>query len=399
MRALIFAAGKGTRLKPFTDTNPKALVRVGGVPMLEIVIRRLIEAGVDEAVVNVHHFADKIVDFLEANSNFGITIHVSDESDRLMETGGGLLKARQWLDKGDGSSFFVHNADILTDVPLTAMMKYHVGTGAMATLLCTPRETSRHLYFDHSTHRLEGWGDSRNGAVIPEGFVPAPTMDKLAFDGVHIISPSIFDALQAYSDRIGDSAFSITPFYAGSARSLDIRAYTPAAGSFVWHDIGSPEKLQAAEAATAQLGKARSLDLRYLRMARIWAENSYCRRRQVGALIVKDKMIISDGFNGTPSGFENICEDEASGLTKPYVLHAEANAITKVACSNNSSDGATLYVTASPCLECAKLIIQAGIRRVVFDELYRITDGVDLLRRAGIECRHLPLSDADGKTP
>ena len=130
------------------------------------------------------------------------------------------------------------------------------------------------------------------------------------------------------------------------------------------------------------------LDKRYLRMARIWAENSYCQRRQVGAIIVKDKMIISDGYNGTPVGFENICEDN-NGLTKPYVLHAEANAITKVARSNNSSDGATLYVTASPCLECAKLIIQSGIRRVVFNELYRITDGIDLLTRAGIECKHI----------
>lgn len=134
--------------------------------------------------------------------------------------------------------------------------------------------------------------------------------------------------------------------------------------------------------------KQELLDSRYLRMARIWAENSYCRRRQVGALLVKDRMIISDGFNGTPAGFENVCED-TEGVTKPYVLHAEANAITKVARSNNSSEGSTLYVTASPCLDCAKLIIQAGIRRVVFNELYRITDGIDLLRRAGVECVHL----------
>ena len=135
--------------------------------------------------------------------------------------------------------------------------------------------------------------------------------------------------------------------------------------------------------------KNRLLDERYLRMARIWSENSYCRRRQVGALIVKDKMIISDGYNGTPSGFPNVCEDE-SDHTFPYVLHAEANAITKVARSNNSSEGSTLYVTASPCIECAKLIIQAGIRRVVFSELYRMADGLDLLRRAGIETVHIP---------
>ncbi len=136
------------------------------------------------------------------------------------------------------------------------------------------------------------------------------------------------------------------------------------------------------------------LDRRYLRMARIWSENSYCHRRKVGALLVKDKMIISDGYNGTPSGFPNICESE-EGVTYPYVLHAEANAITKVACSNNSSEGSTLYVTTSPCMECSKLIIQAGIRRVVFSELYRICDGLDLLKKVGIEVVHLPLENCD----
>ena len=125
-------------------------------------------------------------------------------------------------------------------------------------------------------------------------------------------------------------------------------------------------------------------DKPYLEMAEIWAQNSYCKRRKVGALLVKDRTIISDGYNGTPSGFENICEDE-KGVTKPDVLHAEANAITKVAKSGNSSDGATLYVTASPCAECAKLIIQAGIRRVVYRDAYRLTDGIDLLKRAGVD--------------
>lgn len=130
--------------------------------------------------------------------------------------------------------------------------------------------------------------------------------------------------------------------------------------------------------------KQEALDRRYIRMASIWGENSYCQRRQVGALIVKDKMIISDGYNGTPSGFENVCEDE-NNVTKPYVLHAEANAITKIARSNNSSNGATMYVTASPCIECSKLIIQAGIKRVVYSEKYRLEDGIELLKRAGIE--------------
>ena len=141
---------------------------------------------------------------------------------------------------------------------------------------------------------------------------------------------------------------------------------------------------------TKQDKKQDLLDYRYLRMARIWAENSYCQRRQVGALVVKNKMIISDGYNGTPSGFENICEDEA-GVTKPYVLHAEANAITKLARSGNNSEDSTLYVTASPCIECAKLIIQAGIRRVVYGEIYRLTDGIDPLERAGIEVEYKEL--------
>jgi dCMP deaminase len=134
--------------------------------------------------------------------------------------------------------------------------------------------------------------------------------------------------------------------------------------------------------------KQKAFDRRYLEMALIWAQNSYCKRRQVGALIVQGKMIISDGYNGTPSGFENICEDE-NNVTKPYVLHAEANAITKVAKSNNSSDNSTLYVTTSPCLECAKLIIQSGIKRVVYCNQYHKTDGLDLLRRAEIELVHI----------
>ena len=135
-------------------------------------------------------------------------------------------------------------------------------------------------------------------------------------------------------------------------------------------------------------------DLRYLEMARIWAQNSYCQRRQVGALVVKNGMIISDGYNGTPSGFENVCEDD-NNVTKPYVLHAEANAITKLARSNNNSDGATIYITASPCIECAKLIIQSGIKRVVYGEKYRLTDGIDLLKRAGIEVIYMEVNSEE----
>ena len=138
--------------------------------------------------------------------------------------------------------------------------------------------------------------------------------------------------------------------------------------------------------------KQHDLDVRYMRMARIWAENSYCKRRRVGALIVKDKMSMTDGYSGTPSGFENVCEDE-NNVTKPYVLHAEANAITKIARSGNNSDGATLYVTTSPCIECAKLIIQAGIRRVIYGEKYRIEDGINLLKRANIDVEYVSVDE------
>lgn len=139
-----------------------------------------------------------------------------------------------------------------------------------------------------------------------------------------------------------------------------------------------------------QEDKQTELDMRYLRMAHIWSENSYCKRRQVGALIVKDKMIISDGYNGTPSGFENVCEDE-NNITLPYVLHAEANAITKIARSGNNSENATLYVTDAPCIECSKLIIQAGIKRVIYARNYRLEDGINLLRKAGVEVCYLEL--------
>ena len=139
---------------------------------------------------------------------------------------------------------------------------------------------------------------------------------------------------------------------------------------------------------TKNTDKQHILDIRYLRMARIWAENSYCERRKVGAIVVKDKMIISDGYNGTPEGFENVCED-SNHITKPYVLHAEANAITKLARSSNNSEGATLYVTASPCIECSKLIIQSGIKRVVYGEKYSLEDGINLLKRAGVDVEYL----------
>ena len=175
-------------------------------------------------------------------------------------------------------------------------------------------------------------------------------------------------------------------------RTLDADWGRKAAGLEKADGVGG--NADAASCAEEKTARSRAFDLRYLQMARIWAQNSYCQRRQVGALIVKGRMIISDGYNGTPSGFENVCEDEHN-VTKPYVLHAEANAITKIARSGNNSDGATLYVTDSPCIECAKLIIQSGIRRVVYAKQYRLTDGIDLLRRAGIEVEYIPVETKD----
>ena len=163
---------------------------------------------------------------------------------------------------------------------------------------------------------------------------------------------------------------------------------------FIETTVGKGSFVSAFNRDFVQEEKQRQLDIRYIRMARIWSENSYCVRRQVGALIVKDKMIISDGYNGTPSGFENVCEDDM-GKTKPYVLHAEANAITKVAKSANSSEGATLYVTASPCIECAKLIIQAGIIRIVYCDDYHSEDGLELLRKVGIETVKIPAEECE----
>ena len=135
--------------------------------------------------------------------------------------------------------------------------------------------------------------------------------------------------------------------------------------------------------------KQEKYDKAYLRMALEWGKLSYCKRRQVGAIVVKDRMIISDGYNGTPTGFENFCEDE-EGYTKWYVLHAEANALSKVAASTQSCEGATLYITLSPCRECSKLIHQSGIKRVVYQIAYKDNSGLDFLKRAGVELQHLP---------
>ena len=242
MKAMIFAAGLGTRLQPLTLTMPKALVPMRGKPMLQHVIEHLRDAGFNDIVVNVHHFGEQIIDFLSANHNFGIDIHVSDERDLLLDTGGGILKAREWLD-GD-EPFLVHNADILTNLDLRKFYNKHVESGADATLLVKSRKTQRYLVFNQENTKLCGWINKSTGETRPQGFVPADNQVELAFGGVHMISPTIFDALQDFTT---EKKFSIIPFYVANAQNLDIRGYAPAADSYQWFDVGKIETLQQAE--------------------------------------------------------------------------------------------------------------------------------------------------------
>jgi hypothetical protein len=242
MKAMIFAAGLGTRLKPFTDSHPKALAEVGGTPMLGLVIDKLRRAGVTEMVVNVHHFAGQIVDYIKANDNFGVTIYISDESDCLLDTGGGILAARRWLD-GD-EPFIVHNADILTDFDLCDMLDIHRRGNADVSLLTASRKTSRYLLFD-SACRLRGWENISTGELKPATLDSADGLDAFAFGGVHVISPRVFKALDRYARANygeGRHPFSVIPFYVDTCDSLKIMSYQPAQ-SYRWHDIGKPRSL------------------------------------------------------------------------------------------------------------------------------------------------------------
>ncbi len=251
-KALIFAAGKGTRLRPITDHTPKALVKVGGEPMLKRVILKLKEAGVREMVVNVHHLAGQVEDYIEANHQFGIDIHISDESDLLLDTGGGILKAAKWLEDGT-EPFIVHNADILTDFDLKAMQLDHTSHHRDVTLLCDQRDTSRYLLFDKEK-RMHGWCNVTTGAVRPASLTDAAAYTKLAFGGVHIMQPSVIGNLKEYSraraERTGakQSAmpFSIMDFFIDYCGRIEIGAHRPE-GSYLWHDIGKPESLERAE--------------------------------------------------------------------------------------------------------------------------------------------------------
>lgn len=245
MKAMIFAAGLGTRLRPFTLDQPKALVPLHGVPMLERVIRKIAGAGITDITVNVHHFAPLIEEFLIRNDNFGLNISVSRETERLLDTGGGLLAAGPLLEKSGGKEpILLHNADIFTDFPLEEMMEAHNRSGADVTLLCAKRVSSRTLYFQEN--RLTGWQNLKTGETRPEGFEASPLMDSTPFGGVHIVNPSVFPLLEEYSGRSGEP-FSIIPFYLANLGRLYIRRFM-LPDSYRWFDVGSSEKLAAAEA-------------------------------------------------------------------------------------------------------------------------------------------------------
>jgi len=237
---MIFAAGLGTRLKPFTLDNPKALVPVGGVPMLERVVRRMVRSGVNDIVINIHHYADKIRRFLKENNNLGANIVLSDESDLLLDTGGGILNARPLLEKAD--AVLVHNADVLTDVDLGAMLRNHERSKADVTLLVAKRETSRYLYFDRDNQRLRGWANIKTGETRPDGFMPTDN-EPLAYAGVHVFSPRIFPALENYGNA--NPVFSIIPFYTANVDNLDIRGYVQKT-EYTWLDVGKPDTLEIA---------------------------------------------------------------------------------------------------------------------------------------------------------
>jgi len=246
MKALVFAAGVGSRLKPFTDHHPKALARVGGVPMLQRTILKLRDAGIDHVVVNVHHFAEQIRDFLAENHNFGMNISVSDETGLLLDTGGGLLKARNLLEPDADEPILLHNADILTDFPIGEMTERHESAHADVTLLINRRRSSRQLFFSSASGMLRGWENIKTGETRPEGFLPDDAAcTAYAFGGVHIIRPTLFPHLRKFADLHGE-VFSIIPFYLSHVGDLAITGYVPSR-PFMWHDIGTPEKRQAAE--------------------------------------------------------------------------------------------------------------------------------------------------------
>ena len=238
---MIFAAGLGSRLKPLTDTMPKALVPVAGCPMLEHVILKLKASGFTEIVINIHHFGEQIIDFLKTNNDFGLTIHISDERDRLLDTGGGIRKARLFFENS-GEPFLVHNVDILSDMNLKELYDFHMQSGSVATLLASRRTTSRYLLFN-TERKLRGWINKDTGQVKPEGFHYDESLYReYAFSGIHVFSPAVFRLMEAPR---WEGKFSIMDFYLATCGQTDISGYLAEKLELI--DIGKPETLARAE--------------------------------------------------------------------------------------------------------------------------------------------------------
>ncbi len=238
MKAMIFAAGLGTRLRPLTDTIPKALVPVAGKPLLQHIIEKLKEAGVNEMIINLHHLPDQIIDFIEANHRFGIRIEFSDEREQLLDTGGAIKKASWFFD--DDQPFFIHNVDILSNIDFQKLLIHHQENNSIATLVCSERETSRYLLFDESNH-LKGWINEKTGEIKS----PVPNFNpfhhqKLAFSGIHVLQPAIFTPMQHWPDT-----FSIIDFYLASCDTHVITSYAPTGLHTI--DAGKPDALPEAE--------------------------------------------------------------------------------------------------------------------------------------------------------
>jgi MurNAc alpha-1-phosphate uridylyltransferase len=239
MKAMIFAAGLGTRLKPITDHIPKALVPVAGKPMLERVILKLKAAGFDDIVINIHHFGEQIIDFLQVNNNFGVTIHLSDERDMLLDTGGGIQKARVYFEKSS-EPFLVHNVDILSNVDLNDLYNAHLQNKSVATLLVSERKTSRYLLFNKQL-KLRGWINKKTSEIKPKGLPYNNDYLEYAFNGIHVLSPDIY----RYMDEQWKGAFSIIDFYMDTCQKTDIAGYLKKDLHLL--DIGKPETLVEAE--------------------------------------------------------------------------------------------------------------------------------------------------------
>lgn len=241
MIGFIFAAGIGSRLKPWTDLHPKALVPVGNKPMLQRVIENMASIGINEIIVNIHHFPDQIIEFLDSNNNFGINLHISDESDQLLDTGGAILRAASRLLSHE--NILVHNADIFTDIDLSMIVKHHLLSKADATLLTSCRKSSRQLVFNHQQH-LKGWINNISDERIPDTLQIDPDNDRLrSFNGIHVITPAIVKWIQNHPQQ---GSFPIIPQYIAMSQELSINSFTPDF-DYTWVDIGRPDSLKLAQ--------------------------------------------------------------------------------------------------------------------------------------------------------